>query len=400
MADLNKLETRVALKEEVTEGTYVAPTAATDYIQPLEDFVGFSPSKELVERNILRSGLGQITPRVGLQRAEAGLAVEFRASGSEGDPTDFHFLLKNGLGSTRNLAARITTKAAPAHTTTVLQIEDADIANLNVGDGIVVLDSTQHQHVVIVSKTSGVGTATITVAPTMSEVPEASVQIAKFTTYYGASSGSSIPGMSLTAYLGNGGISQRVAGLKVSSMSIDNFTAGQIASFNFSLNGMSFDEVLESAPHTPTFDSGVPPLILRACLFQNGTELGINNFSLNLSNTITERTTTCNANGITGLRLTEREVTGTFDPYKSDSSTGQFDNFNDNTPYSLIILAGTRNAAGTSITLGSAISIYLPNCITTEFAPADLNNVIQDAISFAATGGNSGSDTDIYISMT
>lgn len=400
MADLNKLETRVALKEEVTEGTYVAPTAATDYIQPTEDFVGFSPSKELVERNILRSGLGQITPRTGLQRAEAGLAVEFRASGSEGDPTDFHFLLKNGLGSTRNLAGRITTKAAPAHTTTVIYIENADIASLNVGDGIVVLDPTQNQHVVITAVDSVSADKSITVAPAMSAAPAASVEIAKFTTYFGASSGAAVPGMSLTAYLGNGGVSQRVAGLKVSSMSVDNFTTGQIASFNFSLNGMSFDEVLETAPHTPSYDSGVPPLILRACLYQNGNQIDVNNFGLSVTNTITERLTTCDENGITGLRLTEREVTGTVDPYKSDVNTNQFDFFNDNTPYSLIILAATRSADGTDITLGSAISIYLPNCITTEFAPQDLNNIIQDAITFAATGGSSGSNTDIYISMT
>lgn len=400
MADLNKLLTRVALKEEVTEGTYVAPSAATDYIQPTEDFIGFSPSKELVERNILRSGLGQITPRTGLQRAEAGLATEFRASGAEGDPTDFHFLLKNGLGSTRSLAARITTKAAPANTSTVIYIEDADIADLAVGDGIVVLDPTQNQHVVITAVDSVSADKSITVSPAMSPVPANSVEIAKFVTYYGAASGASIPGMSLTAYLGNGGVSQRVAGLKVAGISLDNFTTGQIASFNFSLNGMSFDEVLESAPHTPSYDTGVPPLILRACIFQDGTELGVNNFSLNISNTITERTTTCNANGITGLRLTEREVTGTLDPYKSDANTDQFDSFNENTPYSLIILAATRSADGTDITLGSAISIYLPNCITTEFSPQDLNNIIQDAITFAATGGDSGSNTDIYISMT
>lgn len=399
MADLNKLETQVAIEEEVTAGTYVAPSAATSYVQPLEDFVGFTPTKELIERNILRPQLGQITPRTGLKRAEAGLAVEFRASGTEGEEPDFDLLLQAGLGSRRQTATQTTTKAAPAHTTTTIYIEDADIGDFAVGDGIVVLETGSHEHVVVTAVDSVSADKSITVSPAMSGAPSASVVISKFTTYFGASSGASAKNLSITAFLGNGGVSQRVAGAKVSSFSLDNFTTGQIASWNFAMTGLSLDEALETSPFTPSFDSGVPPLILSACIYQNGTQIDVNNFSLSVSNTLSERLSTCDPNGITAINLTEREITGSFDPYKSDSSTAQFDNFDANTPYSLVAFAATPSSTAGELELGTCISIYLPNCISTEFAPQDLNNIIQDGISFSATAGDSGSDTDMFVSV-
>lgn len=398
MADINKLNTEVAITEEVTEGTYVAPSAATDYVQPLEDFVGFTPTKDLVERGILRPQLGQITPRTGTQRSEASLAVEMRGSGSEGDPVDYDLLLETALGSKRNIAARVTTKASPSHTTTVIYIEDADIGDFNVGDGIVVLESGSHEHVVITAVDSVSTDKNITVSPAMSGAPSASVEISKTTTYFGASSGASAKSLSLSAYLGDAGRAQRVAGMKVSSLSLDNFTTGQIASWNFGLNGLSYTEVLESSPFTPSFDSGVPPLILSACIYQDGTQIDVNNFTLSVTNTLSERLSTCDANGLTALNLTEREISGSIDPYMDSASISNFTNFNANTPFSIIALAATPSSTAGEIELGTAVSVYLPNCIITEYAPQDLNNILQEGITFQATAGDSGSDTDIFVS--
>lgn len=396
MADLNKLETVVAITEEVTEGTYVAPTAATQYVQPLEDFVGFTPTRDLVERNILRPNLAQITPRTGTKRAEASLATEFRASGTEGGVTDFDLLLQSAIGDVTS-NSQVTTKTG--NSSSVLQIEDADIGNFAVGDGFIILESGSHHHAVVTAVDTTASAANITYAPTASFTPTDNVVVSAYSAYRARSSGSTAPSLSLTAYLGDGGVSQRITGMKCSSMSVDNFTTGSIASFNFGLNGLNLTENLESSPFTPSFDSGVPPLILSACIYQDGTQIDVNNFSVNVENELAERLTTCDANGLTALNLTRRTITGSLDPYKSDVDTDQFDNFDGNTEYSLIILAATPSATAGELSLGSAISIYLPNCITTEFTPQDLNNIIQDGMSFQATGGASGSDTDIVVSF-
>jgi hypothetical protein len=320
--------------------------------------------------------------------------VEFRGSGVEGGDPDFDLLLKSALGNRRQLTARVTTKAAPAHTTTVIQIEDADIASLSVGDVILILESGSHSVHAISAKTTGVGTATITITPARSVAPSASVQIAKFTTYYPANSGH-IP-LSLSYYLANE-ILAKAIGTKVTSLAVENFTTGQIASFNFGLEGLSFDEGNASAPHTPTYDTGLPPLILQACLFQNGIELQINEFTLSLENTLGFLTSTCSANGRISSRVTDRSISGSFNPFKDDTAATQFDLFNANTEYSLFVSAYNPSSVSGEIQLGSVVGIYLPKCISVEKTIGDQEGLLVDNVNFRATRGESGSTDEMFL---
>ena len=123
---ITKNTTIIGVEEETGgEGIYVAPTGVNSFIQPLEDGFDMTPGKELVDRTILTSSIGNPTPRVGTKQAAATLPVEFRASGIEGGAPDFDSLLKGALGDSRTIAAQVTTKAA-GNTSSVLQIEDAD----------------------------------------------------------------------------------------------------------------------------------------------------------------------------------------------------------------------------------------------------------------------------------
>ena len=130
---IQKNTTQIGVKEEVTEGTFVPVAADTDFIQPLEDGFDMTPAKELVERTILTSSIGNPTPRVGTKSVAATLPVELRASGIEGGTPDFDLFLKGALGDVRTIAAQVTTKVA-GNTSSVLQIEDADIGDFTVGD--------------------------------------------------------------------------------------------------------------------------------------------------------------------------------------------------------------------------------------------------------------------------
>ena len=58
-----KNNTKVAIKKETTEGVYVAPSAGADYNQVLADGLEMSPSRDLLERNVLGTGLGKISCR-------------------------------------------------------------------------------------------------------------------------------------------------------------------------------------------------------------------------------------------------------------------------------------------------------------------------------------------------
>lgn len=389
-----KNTTIIGVAEEGPEGTYAAPSAATSYVQPLEDGFEMTPAKELVERSILTSSVGQVTPRVGLKSVTAALPVELRGSGVEGGMPDFDLLLESALGTKRLLAARVTTKAAPAHTTTVLQIEDADIASLRVGDVILILEAGSHSVHAITAKTTGIGTATVTYSPARAVFPSASVQIAKFVTYLPANA-SHLP-LSLSYYWANE-ILQKAIGCKVTSLAVENFSTGQVASFNFGLEGLTFDEVNGSAPHTPVYDTGLPPLILQACLFQDGVELQINEFALSLENTLGFLTSTCSASGRIKSRVTDRSISGSFNPYKDDTSVDQFTKFNANSEYSLFISAYNPSSVAGEIQLGSVVGIYLPKCITIEKVVGDQEGLLVDNINFRATRGDSGSMDEMFL---
>lgn len=388
--------TVIGIKEEVTEGTYLAPAAATDYIQPLADGFELSPSKELIERNVLTSSIGKVSPRVGQKSVGASLPVEYRASGVEGSPTDFDLLLKGALGARHDITTQTTSKAA-VHTSTLIQIEDADISKFAIGDGLVVLETGAHHVCAVVSRVTTPGNASITVTPAKpSGIFTSAVVISKSATYYPAND--SHPSLSLSYYWGNQ-IRETAVGCKVTQLSVDNFTTGQIASFNFALEGLSFDEIDGAAPHTPTFDSGLPPLILRACLFQDGVEYQINNFSLTVANTLGFLTSTCSANGKISSRVTERAISGSFNPYKDDTSVAQFTSFNTNAPYSLLVRAFNPSTVSGEVDLGSVIVLYMPNCLTVEKQVGDQDGILTEDISFNATRGTSGSVEELYIGM-
>ena len=383
----------IGIMQEVTEGTYVAPAAATDYIQPLADGFDLGMTKERVERNILTSSIGKVTSRVGQSSVTASLPVEFRASGVEGEKTDFDLLIKGCLGNSRQVTTQTTSKAA-VNTTTLLNLEDADATKFNVGDVIIILAAGAHHLCAVVSRVTTPGSVSITVTPPAAALFPSGVVVSKTTTYYPANSGH-IP-LSLSYYWANE-ILQKAIGCKVTTMSIDSFAVGQLANFGFNLEGLSFDELNGSAPHTPTYDTGLPPLILNACIFQDGVEITVNTFALSVQNTLGFITSTCSSNGKISSRVTERVLSGTINPYKDDTSVAQYTRFNTNAPFTLFVRAFNPSAVAGEITLGSAIGIYLPNCLITEKAIGDQDGILTDELSFEATRGTAGTTEEMYM---
>jgi hypothetical protein len=385
----------VAVNEESSQGTYVGPASASDgYIQPLDaDFIP-QFKRETIERNILTSSIGKVTPRVGLKSVSGSLPVEFRASGTEGADVDYGILLEAALGATRSISSNITTKNS-GNTGSVLQIEDADIASLSVGDIIVVKESGLHWPCAITAKTSGAGTATITISPAKpSGSFSNSVVLSKSKMYYTANSGH--PPFSVSVWPANETLMKAI-GCRVTSMSLDNFSTGQVASLSFGYEGLDYDEANGSASHTPSYDTGLPPIILDACIYQDGVEIKVNKLSFSLENTLGKLTDTCDGN--ISSRLTARKVTGSFNPYKDDTSVANFTLFNTNAPFSLFLSAYNPSNTSGEISMGSCVGIYFPNCVITERGVGDLDGILTEEITFQATRGTSGSTEEMYYGL-
>lgn len=386
----------IGIEAEGTEGTYAAPSGATSYLQPLADGFEMAPAREKIDRAIITNSIGKATPRLGMRSVSASLPCELRASGTEGADVDFGLLLKGALGATRSIATNTTTKAS-GNTGTLLQIEDADISKFAVGDIILVKQTGAHHVCAVTAVATGAGVAALTVTPAHPSGDFTdSVVISKSTMYYTANTGH--PALSLSYYWANE-ITQKAIGCKVTSMSVDNFATGQVASFNFGLEGLSYDEANGAAPHTPSYDSGIPPIILGAYVYKDGTAISINQFGLSLANTLAFITATSNASGKASSRVVSREVTGTINPYKDDTSVAFFSAFDAGTEFSLFIMAANPSATAGEYTMGSVVGIYLPKVLATECKVGDQEGLLTDEISFQSVRGSAGTTEEVYIGL-
>jgi hypothetical protein len=265
-----------------------------------------------------------------------------------------------------------------------------------VGDIVVVKESGAHEARPIETVDTTPGSAYIEFAiPLDNGAPSDNVVLSKVTMYL---TGNSHPSLALSYYWGNE-ILQKAGGNRVTSMSLDNWTTGQVASFNFGTEGLNYDEVDGAAPHTPSYDSGIPPLILSACVWKDDTKIDINSMTLSVTNTIGFTTSTCSPSGKSSARLTSREISGSINPYKDDTSTEYFDDFEAGTEFSLFAYAYNPSSTTGEIDMGSVVALWLPQVVLTEFQTQDLEGLLVDQLSFRATRGSAGSSEEMYIGL-
>lgn len=392
MALTVKDNTTYAVEIEVTEGTYVAPSAGSSFVQTLSDGAEIVPSKELLDRSIFNGSIGKTTPRTGTKTVSGALPVEMRASENEGEAPEWDALMRSALGSRRQKTADTTT--ATGHTTSVIQIEDADIADFTVNDIVLIKEAGAFHVSPVIAVDPTVAAANITLLVPMDSAPADNVVIAKFTMYVVADSGH--PSLSVSKYVENAVLEQGT-GCRVTSMALESFTTGQLASFNFGFEGLGFDRSLTAPPFTPAYQDSLPPIILSACVFQDGVQLPVNEISFSVENTLGFATSTCSPNGRISGRATERTVTGSMNPYKQDDSIAQFTKFDQNTEYSMFGSAHVpTNTAGE---FEQVVAFYLPKCLTTEIAEADQDGLLQETLNFTASKGTDSSADEVVIAV-
>lgn len=392
MAIAVKDNTTIAVEIEDTEGTYKAPQSADSYVQTLSDGTELSPSKELLERNVFNGSIGKSTPRTGQKSVSGSLPVEARANSTEGSAPEYDALMQSALGSRRQKTS--DTISGTGHTASVIYIEDADINDFVVGDIVLIKEAGAFHVSPITAVDTTPLSANITLLVAMSSAPSDNVVIAKYTTYVTADSGH--PSLSVSKYI-EGAILESAIGCKATNASLENFTTGQLASWNFGIEGLSFDRSITPQPHTPNYDTSVPPIILNACVYQDGTRLDVNELSVSIENTLGFATSTCSPNGRISARATERSVSGSLNPYKQDDNIDQYTKFDSNSEYSIFAYAYVPSS--TSGEFDQILAVYIPLAITTELAEADQEGLLQETISFTASRGSDGTNEEIYISF-
>lgn len=390
MSDTIKNKVKLGVMVESTEGTWLTPSGVTKFLAVND--VSIVPIQELLEREVITGHIGKITPVTGMRSVTASVTSELKTSGVAGQEPQVGPLIHAALGAKRSTSATITTKAS-GNTATVLQIEDADIASLNVGDIVVIKQAGAFVCTPIVSKTTGTGTATVTVliAHPSGDYSD-SVVIEKIVTFYTANEGH--PTISLSKY-SEDALLEKGMGLRVSSFGIANWVSGQIANFTFELEGLDFGRELVAPSYVPSFDNSIPASIQCSYVYINGVAEAVPEVSWTVENTVAFKTSTQSCSGRESSRISARSVTGSIAPYRKSDDLSIFQKFVNSTEFGLF--GYSANPTGVEGEYKEYVAWYLPKCLITEIGESDIDGLMQDSVSFMATRGATGSTEELYL---
>lgn len=373
-----KGKSSVFLVEEVTEGTYVAPVAG-DAVEVLEDGLAFEYSRDEVERNLLSATIEIEASRLGLKQVSGAVPVEYKAGKLEGDAPREHELYLSLLGGQRQVTTATTTKAG--NSTTVLQIEDADISKFTKGDIVLVKEAGAFEVRPISAIDSTLGAATITLGVALSATPSDNVEIGKVTVYHHSDNA---PTFSVTHYMG-GKIKETVSGCRSITASLESWEGGAVPTWNFSVEALDLNQEAETLPLilTPDFTGeALPPVVLGACVWINGVKVSYNSLSLNLENTKAEILSACSPSGKIASRFTQFAVTGEIAPYMDDDNVDRFNAFNNNDDISVFGYA--YNPTSTTGEFNQVVAFWIPQAKIVTMPNADEDGIMTNAISFKA----------------
>jgi hypothetical protein len=231
MAIQNK-STVCAIVPEVTEGTPVAPTSATeDYIALQEGFT-VAPSFDELENAELTGSIGMSKSALGFENPTASLSHYLKHSGVEGTEPAFGLLIESCLGGTGGPGAEYDTVAGS--TTSVVNVDSGEGSNYERGTALLVKDATNGYSV---RNVLSVSTDALTLAFDLANAPASGVNLGNAILKKPANSGH--PTFAKWVYRGNGGATELIAGCRATSMTI-NCTAGEFVNTDFDIEGIEY----------------------------------------------------------------------------------------------------------------------------------------------------------------
>lgn len=379
-------ESSVALREESTENQYLAPTSGGSYIEVLSEGTEANKTREELVRDTLSGTVEQEESRVGIATVSVSLPVEYRAAVSPGGaPQSSDRQLRSLLGGRRLQSPQFTTTG---NTSTVLEF--GTTPNFSKGDCVLVKEAGAYE----VRPISSVGATSITLAFALDNgAPSDGVEVEGCATYYHDTANS----ISLSMEHNIGGeIQQQISGIRMASMSMENFSVGQIPTLNFSGEGAGLTRVDAAPSFTPDFtNDALPPVALEACLWIGGVKKSYTELSLNVENTISFINDACDPDGKIGSRITEQTVTLTCNPYMDDSTLNEWQDFENNDDSSAFFYA--FNPSSVAGEFSEVVACWLPQTKITEAPVGDQDGIATDNLSMKAYR-STGNDT-IFMSF-
>lgn len=221
----------LALVPEVTEGTPVAPTGATQYTAMQDDF-SISPQFDVLENAELRSSIGAAKPVLGAENPTFDMSHYLRGSGTMGTEPDYKMLPYAGFGAKSVASTEYDTAASS--TTSILKVGAGEADTFERGEALLIQDGTNGYRIRCLDAASGTD---LTLGFEVPTAPAAGVNLGKCVLYKPANE--SHPSFTAWNYLGNGGAIQMLAGCRVTELTFE-ATAGELVQMSASMEALEY----------------------------------------------------------------------------------------------------------------------------------------------------------------
>jgi hypothetical protein len=222
----------MAVVAEVTEGTPVLPTAASQYVALQEGF-DMAPAFETLESAELTGSIGSAKSIQGIEAPTASVDHYVKHSGVEGSEPENKLLLKGAFGASSVASTEYDTVAAS--TVSVIKVNTGEGATFERGEALLIKDGTNGYKIRPILSISGDDLTLGFKLPT-GAAPASGVNLGKAILYKPSESH---PTFTAWMYQANGGAIQAVAGNKITSMSLD-ATTKKLINASFEMEGISY----------------------------------------------------------------------------------------------------------------------------------------------------------------
>lgn len=231
MANIGTRSSVCALVVETTEGTAVAPTAATQYTA-LQGDLSITPSFDVLQSDEKRSSIGKAKNILGAERPTVSFSHYLRHSGTEGTAPDYNDTLKAIFGTeTVNGTERATDGAS---STTVLNVTAGVGSDFVRGSAMLIKDTTNGYRIRAVHSRS---TDAITLGFQVASAPATATSLGKCVYYSPANADHQVT--TLWHYIGNGGAVEMISGVRWTEASIE-ASAGELINMQLTGAGIGY----------------------------------------------------------------------------------------------------------------------------------------------------------------
>jgi hypothetical protein len=235
-----------AIREEVTAGTLIAPSAAAQFV-PLRPGNEMNYTVETLDNEELNADIGAAKKFKGKESVEGTHSAYIKHSGVEGQEPQVGILYESVFGDKTVNATEYDTTTGSSVSAVVMPVGEG--ANFYVGQALLIKDSTNGYSV---RNISSISTDTLNLNFNLDNAPASGVNLGRAITYKPVGSGH--PTFSGWKYDANGHAVQAAAGCTVSEISAE-FPVNEFASVEFSYQGTKyFYNPIEITSSTRFFD--------------------------------------------------------------------------------------------------------------------------------------------------